>query len=743
MRTAGWSTRSARRCPAPAGRDAAPTGPVRNQAVVSRVRGRRSAMRVDDEVRGQLATRFEVLLPHLNERQQRMALACEARLLGHGGVAAVADAARVSPTTVRRGVGELDCAEEPLPVGRSRRAGGGRRPVTAHDPELREALLGRVEPNARGDPMSPLRWTTKSLRHLATELTAHGHPVSAPTVGRLLRQNGFSLQGTAKTLEGKQHPDRDGQFAYINGRVKAHQPAGAPVISVDAKKKEQLGQLPAAGREWRPKGDPVPVEDHSFFSMGPEVPLAIPYGVYDLTADAGWVNVGVDHDTSAFAVASIRRWWQARGATDYPSAHRLLITADAGGSNSYRYRLWKAELAALAAETGLTITVCHFPPGTSKWNKIEHRLFSQITMNWRGRPLTSHQVVVATIASTRTRTGLRVEAALDTGSYPLGVAVPVGELRRLPITRHAQHGAWNYTIAPTSGSEIGPVHADERVRTRVRALAVLADERLTGMTASELTELAALLAPAQAALAAPRRFEQRGGARRRAAGAGSTGLLTEADRVLVTLVYQRQLCSMNVLSDLLGVNANSIGQAIAHTRALLAEHGRTIAASTLRFATADALTEFASGSRPKPGRPRLAARLAAPALTGMTRADLAALTGRVVPVLAARAERHRHRQRGWERLPGARGGIFMQKLTDEERVLATVLYRRGLGPHDTFAELFEVSRRTIGGALREVGPLLDQHGYIATPTATRFTTAAQLLASLPDPSADDTDTPTS
>ncbi len=270
------------------------------------------------------------------------------------------------------------------------------------------ALLALVEPDERGDPMSPLRWTTKSLRHLAAELTEQGHPVSAPTVGHLLRANGFSLQGTAKTLEGAQHPDRDPQFQYINEQVKANQADGAPVVSVDAKKKEQLGQLPAAGREWCPTGEPVRVEDHSFFSMGPEVPLAIPYGIYDLTTDAGWVNVGVDHDTSAFAVASIRRWWAARGAADYPGASRLLITADAGGSNSYRYRLWKAELAVLAAETGLTITVCHFPPGTSKWNKIEHRLFSQITMNWRGRPLTSHQVVVATIASTRTRAGLRV-----------------------------------------------------------------------------------------------------------------------------------------------------------------------------------------------------------------------------------------------------------------------------------------------------------------------------------------------
>src|SRR3954447_5212117 len=569
MRTAGWSTRSARRCPAPAGRDAAPTGPVRNQAVLSRIRGRRSAMGVDEWVRGQLATRFEVLLPHLNERQQRLALACEARLLGHGGVAAVAEAARVSPTTVRRGVTELDSGEEePLPVGRSRRAGGGRKPVTAHDPQLTAALLGLVEPNARGDPMSPLRWTTKSLRHLATELTGRGHPVSAPTVGQLLRQNGFSLQGTAKTLEGKQHPDRDAQFAYLNEQVTAHQAAGAPVISVDAKKKEQLGQLPAAGREWRPKGDPVEVEDHSFFSMGPEVPLAIPYGVYDLGTDAGWVNVGVDHDTSAFAVASIRRWWAARGALDHPGSDRLLITADAGGSNSYRYRLWKAELAALAAETGLTITVCHFPPGTSKWNKIEHRLFSQITMNWRGRPLTSHQVVVATIAATRTRTGLRVHAELDTGAYPLGIAATREQLESLPIRAHSRHGQWNYPIAPTGG-RAAPLDDQERTRVRVAALHTLADERLTGMSRDELAALAQQLAPAQEAQSAQRCFEQRGGRRRRAPGAGSKGLLSAADRVLIAVVYLRQICSQNVLSDLLGINTNSIGQAIAETRQLL------------------------------------------------------------------------------------------------------------------------------------------------------------------------------
>jgi hypothetical protein len=239
------------------------------------------------------------------------------------------------------------------------------------DPHLIPALMALVEPNERGDPQSPLRWTTKSLRHLAAELSMQGHRVTAPTVGRLLKEGGFSLQAVAKTLEGDQHPDRDAQFRYINGQVKEHQGAGEPVISVDAKKKEQLGMLPMAGREWRPAGEPVQVEDHSFFA-GPRVETVVPYGIYDVTANTGWVNVGVDHDTAAFAVASIRRWWHARGGLDYPDASRLLITADAGGSNSYRYRLWKAELAAFAAESGLSVTVCHFPPGTSKWNKIEH-----------------------------------------------------------------------------------------------------------------------------------------------------------------------------------------------------------------------------------------------------------------------------------------------------------------------------------------------------------------------------------
>jgi transposase len=501
-------------------------------------------MAIPSEVREQLSVRFEVLLPHLNERQRRLLLATEARLLGHGGVRSVARVAGVSETTVRRGVFELEGGEDPLPDGRIRRQGGGRKSAMQLDTQLVPALMALVEPDERGDPMSPLRWTTKSLRHLADELTQQGHRVSPPTVGRLLRESGFSLQGNAKTLEGEQHPDRDTQFRYINEQVKDHQDAGEPVISVDTKKREQLGRLPNPGREWRPKGNPVEVEDHSFFFTGPEVEQAIPYGIYDIAADTGWVNVGVDHDTSTFAVASIRRWWRARGQTDYPHATRLLITADAGGSNSHRFRVWKAELAALTAETGLAITVCHFPPGTSKWNKIEHRLFSHITTNWRGRPLTSHEVVVKTIASTRTRTGLRVEAELDTGAYPLGVSVSKARMDTLPIEPHACRGPWNYTIHPHQEPAANPsVDAGaEPARTRALALEVLADPQLTGMTRPQLDDLAAVLAPAQAAQSEQRTYHQRGGRRRNAKGAGARPLLSDFDRILITVVYLRQIC---------------------------------------------------------------------------------------------------------------------------------------------------------------------------------------------------------
>ena len=389
-----------------------------------------------------LAAKFGAIFPHLDERQRRLLMGAEARALGHGGIRLVALAAQAREGTVSLGVRELESGAEPL--GRARRPGGGRKRAADLDPELVPALLALVGPQERGDPMSPLRWTVKSTRTLAAGLTRQGHKVSADTVRDLLHEQGFSLQGNAKTIEGSQHPDRDAQFRYISEQATAHHGAGDPVISVDTKKKEQVGEYENGGRTWRPAGDPVKVRDHDF--PGPD--KAIPYGIYDLAANTGWVNAVTDHDTAAFAVESVRRWWSARGSQDYPGARRLLITADAGGSNGYRTRAWKAGLAALAAETGLEITCCHFPPGTSKWNKIEHRLFSHITMNWRGRPLTSHQVVVSTIAATTTRTGLTVQAEPGTGSYATGAKITDAQLAALPLTRHDWHPDWNYTLRP-------------------------------------------------------------------------------------------------------------------------------------------------------------------------------------------------------------------------------------------------------------------------------------------------------
>jgi len=400
------------------------------------------------ELEETLAGKFASVLPHLDERQRRLVLGAEARALGHGGIKLVARAAGVASATVSKGVAELEEGGQPL--GRARRPGGGRKRVTQTDPGVLKALLELVEPDSRGDPQSPLRWTTKATRKLAEELTKLGHRVSAWTVGNLLREENFSLQATSKQIEGRQHTDRDAQFRYINEQAKAHIEAGWPVVSVDTKKKELVGEYKNGGREWQPKGEPVRVKVHDFIDK--QLGKAIPYGVYDVSANTGWVAVGRDHDTAAFAVQTLRRWWDQVGKPAYPAATRLLISADGGGSNGYRTRLWKIELAKLAAETGLQVTVCHLPPGTSKWNKIEHRLFSHISMNWRGRPLTSHEVVVNLIASTATRTGLAVHAELDDGEYPTGIKISDRAMKALPITRHDFHREWNYTINPTIGT---------------------------------------------------------------------------------------------------------------------------------------------------------------------------------------------------------------------------------------------------------------------------------------------------
>ena len=395
-----------------------------------------------------LRRKYRAVAPGLTERSRRLWAAAEAAALGHGGIAVVERATGISRSTISRGLREVASgAHATLPPERTRRAGGGRKRAAAKDATLVADLEALVEPTTSGDPDSPLRWTSKSVRHLADALQAMGHAVSHQLVAQLLRTAGYSLQANRKTREGPQHPDRDPQFRYLNAQVRRFQRQRQPVISVDTKKKELVGDFKNAGREWRPTGQAERVRVHDF--LIPAQGKAIPYGVYDLTRDEGWVSVGIDHDTASFAVQAIRRWWRVMGRAAYPRATRLLITADAGGSNGPRVRLWKWELQQFANRTGLTITVCHFPPGTSKWNKIEHRLFSHIAMNWRGKPLVSLAAIISLIGSTTTTAGLRVRSELDRGRYPKGIAPTDAQLARLTLRPHAFHGDWNYTIRPT------------------------------------------------------------------------------------------------------------------------------------------------------------------------------------------------------------------------------------------------------------------------------------------------------
>ena len=547
-----------------------------------------------------LAAKFGVIFPHLDERQRRLLMGAEAGSLGHGGIRLVARAAGVREATVALGVSELDAGEEPL--GRARRPGGGRKRAADLDPGLVPALLALVEPDERGDPMSPLRWTTKSTRNLAGELTRQGHRVGADTVGDLLRAEGFSLQGNAKALEGQRHPDRDAQFRYISGQARAYQEAGDPVISVDTKKKELVGEFAAGGREYRPQGSPVPVRTHDFIDQ--DLGKAIPYGIYDLAANTGWVNVGTDHDTAAFAVESIRRWWTAAGQAAYPAAQRLLITADAGGSNSYRTRAWKAELAAFALQAGLAVTVCHFPPGTSKWNKIEHRLFSHITMNWRGRPLASHEVIVNTIAATATRTGLTVRAELDPGSYPRGAKVSDEQMAALPISRHAWHGDWNYTLRPEPPAPPPPPGPPAREPERPD----WTHPALTGLDATGWDQLiTAITIPWHASREAGR-YISRGGPPSRKPAGGHPPALTLAEQALATIVRTRFGTPRHVLAELFGVVYGTIAKAEQQIKPLLSQAGHLTEPAGTQLRTLADLTAYASSHgidltpKPKPAR---------------------------------------------------------------------------------------------------------------------------------------------
>lgn len=393
--------------------------------------------------------KFAALEPVLDERARRQWAATEALELGWGGISTVAEATGMSRVTITNGIGEVEArqasAEEQVTT-RIRRPGGGRKQLIETDPELMQALESLVDPVTRGDPMSPLRWTCKSTYKLSEELHRQKHPVGPRTVASLLRQAGYSLQANRKTREGKQHPDRNAQFEYLNEQVELFQKRRKPTISVDTKKKELVGDFANGGREWQPQGEPEEVRVHDFKDK--ELGKAIPYGVYDMIHNEGWVSVGIDHDTARFAARSICRWWEAMGAQRFPRARHLLITADGGGSNSHRSRLWKVALQELADEIGLKLSVCHFPPGTSKWNKVEHRLFCFITQNWRGKPLASRQAIVELIGSTTTRQGLTVRAALDTNSYETGIKVSDSELAQVKLTRHDFHGDWNYTIKP-------------------------------------------------------------------------------------------------------------------------------------------------------------------------------------------------------------------------------------------------------------------------------------------------------
>lgn len=401
---------------------------------------------ISPEIVKKIRAKYETLKSELDERRRRMWAAAEASSLGHGGVASVSKATGLAESTIRIGQREMKCNsfEEKGAICRIRKKGGGRISLEKKDAELLSLLDALVEPTSRGDPMSPLRWTCKSTRRLAKELRASGYLVSHAKVGQLLAELHYSLQSTRKRMEGKSHPDRNAQFEFINNKVMEFQNHDQPVISVDAKKKELIGRFANVGREYQPKGRPEEVETYDFLSLADG--KGIPYGVYDMTKNQGWVCVGTDHDTARFAVHTIRQWWCQMGEVEYPYANELLITADGGGSNGSRNRLWKYELQRFADEIQLAITVCHFPPGTSKWNKIEHRMFSHITKNWRGRPLTSHEVIVNLIANTTTETGLKIRAELDSREYHTGIKVSDQEMKTLQLEKNEFHGEWNYTI---------------------------------------------------------------------------------------------------------------------------------------------------------------------------------------------------------------------------------------------------------------------------------------------------------
>ncbi len=528
-------------------------------------------MAVSEDAEAVLAAKFAVMRRVLGERQWRVYLGTEARALGHGGIAAVARASGASEATVAAGAAEAGDGDAlaALAPGRARRAGAGRKKAEDAQPGLRQALGVLLEEATRGDPVSEITWCSLSLRDLHRQMAVRGFRCGKDAIARIMRGDGYSLQAMAKVLEGRQHPDRDGQFRHINAMIAAFRKAGHPVVSVDAKKKEQLGPYHRDGRAWRPKGDPVKVRDHDF--PDPQRGKITPYGVYDIAANRGFVSVGTGCDTAAFAVNALRLWWQQEGSLRYPGATRLLVTADAGGSNGYRCRLWKDQLAEFAQETGLKISVVHFPPGTSKWNQIEHRLFCHITRTWRTRPLMTADDAVAGIAATVTRQGLKCTAVLDDAIYPEGDKVSGERMRYLHdriLVRHGPHRDWNYTIRPAPGPAPQPGPAPAPAGRCPAAL--LNQPALTGMDPADLDTLTAALQVPFGARREHDLFAHRGGRRVRAEGAGHHPKITIADHVLALRLRDHLNLPVKLTGALLGVDGTTVSHAVSLARQLIA-----------------------------------------------------------------------------------------------------------------------------------------------------------------------------
>jgi hypothetical protein len=533
-------------------------------------------MAVSEDAVAVLAAKLAVMRKVADERTWRVYLGSEARALGYGGIAVVARAAGVSETTVAAGVSEIEAGElGALPPGRSRRPGGGRKKAEDTQPGLIRALRGLLEAATRGDPVAEITWCSLSLRDIAGQMAGLGFGCGKDAVARMMRREGYSLQGASRTAEGRQHPDRDAQFRRINAMIAGFMAAGDPVVSVDAKKKEQLGPYHRDGRTWRPKGDPVKVRDHDF--PDPAAGKITPYGIYDIAANTGFVSVGTSCDTAAFAVSALRRWWQQEGSLRYPGARRLLVTCDAGGSNSCTSKLWKHELAVLAGQAGLAITVMHFPPGTSKWNKIEHRLFCHITRTWRGRPLMTPEDAVAGIAATTTYAGLKVTAVLDANGYPKGQEVDDKRMTYLEqriLDRGAVRGEWNYTVLPAPGPAPDPEPGPEPERPGRCPQAALNHPALTGMDPGGLHALAAALDVPYAARREQRNYTRRGRRRVNAVrnGDGSNGRrrIDLTDHVLALRLREHLHLPVQAIGVLLGVDPSTVSHATALTAALMA-----------------------------------------------------------------------------------------------------------------------------------------------------------------------------